>query len=173
MIIVLRELRLDKFLGIFKHLLQVNYLVFLDRAHSEAFSIPRSNFKVRVHRLSFLALIMVVRAVTFITRRSLALASFVVVWMIFLLFPTVTFKAAIFHHAIRVVYLAKLLLIPVRTLLFLILKYVRLSSEILPVVSVNTLFSVVFLIALGAPHSLEMEQIKVSIVFIPLKQIYR
>jgi hypothetical protein len=70
----------------------------------------------------------------------------------------------LFDTAIRIlVYLS--LLIPIRTLNALVVKDMRFSSEILPIMCVHTEFSVVIVLVKWTPHGFEVKHIKIVIIF--------
>lgn len=80
--------------------------------------------------------------------------------------------APVLRPAPVVVGLNKVLCLPVWALLLVVLVAVWLSSKILPVVRVHTNLPIVRSIAVRAPYSLEVEHIKVSILFKLVKQVH-
>jgi hypothetical protein len=91
--------------------------------------------------------------------------------VVFLFFPTVGILASVFVFAALVISLNKILGLPVRTLVLLVFEGVRLPSEVLPVVSVNAVVSCVICITIRTPDSLEMEYVKISVLFEFIQQI--
>jgi hypothetical protein len=88
---------------------------------------------------------------------------FEVVWVVLLLFPTVRILASVFLLAAVCICRNKFLSLPHLTLVFLIIKDMRLSSEVLPVVSIDTNVPWMLCVAVWTPDGLKMEHIEVSI----------
>ena len=90
--------------------------------------------------------------------------------MVLLLLPPVGELAAVLVSAPVSISLDKAFGFPLGTLLFVILEDMRLSSEVLPVMGVDTGVPRVTGITVRTPHRLEMEDVEVSI-FIELVQL--
>lgn len=83
--------------------------------------------------------------------------------MIFLFFPTMRILASVFVLASVSIRLDEILGFPLRALISFVFELVRLSSEVLPVVCVNTSISWMSGVTIRAPDSLKVEDIKVCI----------
>jgi hypothetical protein len=94
---------------------------------------------------------------------SFTLLNLIIIWVIFLFFPAVTAATSVFDYATIFVGLSILLGLPIRTLFLCVVKDVRFAPIILPIMRVNTIFSLMFLIAERAPYSLKPKDVKVSI----------
>ena len=89
--------------------------------------------------------------------------SLILEWMEFLFFPTVRHRTSSLKLAPLFIFSYKGTCLPARTNVpWIIFKYLRLSSEVLPVMSVLT-HSLVVLLIIRAPFSLEVIQIEVRI----------
>lgn len=95
---------------------------------------------------------------------------FVIFRMIFLFLPTMALHASILILAPIFVTRYELSWSPVRTLFFWILIQLRLSSEILPIVSIHTDISQMFAFIVGTPNWFEMKHIEVDVF---LKLVYQ
>lgn len=87
----------------------------------------------------------------------------VVQWVVLLFLPAMRELTPVLMLAPICICLNEVLRLPLRTLLLLILKDMRLSSEVLPVMSVDTGIPGVVCIAVRAPNSLEVEHVEVRI----------
>ena len=103
-----------------------------------------------------------------------ALVHLVVKRMIFLLFPSVRKLASVLKRTSFIICCNEILSYPISTLFFFIVKDMRFSPEVLPVVSIHTELPWELCVTIGAPHSFEMKHIKVSIFhkFVTIKKIY-
>ena len=97
---------------------------------------------------------------------------FIVEGMVFLLFPPMRELAPVFMLTTVCIRLDEILSLPLRALLFLVVKYMRFSPKILPIVSVNTSISGMVGVTVRAPNSLEVEHVKVRVLLEFVKQIY-
>lgn len=101
-------------------------------------------------------------------RTILALAWFRLVYqrMIFKFFPPVTLIAFLSERTAILIVQNEVSRFPMRTRDWIIIRYLRLSSVILPVVGINTECFVVLSKIERTPGSLEMEHVKVVIVLV-------
>ena len=93
--------------------------------------------------------------------------------MIFLFLPSMGELASVFIFASISISLNKMLRFPLWALILLIVKYMGLSSEILPIVSIDTCISSMRSITIRTPYCLKMEHIEVCIFLKFIQQIYR
>lgn len=92
--------------------------------------------------------------------------------MVLLFLPAVRILAPILMLTSICVRLNEILCLPLWTLLSLIVKDMRLSPEVLPVMGVDTSIPGMSCITIGTPDCLKVEQIEVKILFKLIKQIY-
>ena len=117
-----------------------------------------------------ICLTVVVRTVRLLTLESLSASmNLIVKWMIFLLFPTVRKFAPILIFTAICISLNEVLCLPLRTLLSFIVKNMRLSPKILPIMSINTSISRMLSIRIRTPNGFEMEHIKVCRILVFLR----
>jgi hypothetical protein len=81
--------------------------------------------------------------------------------MIFLFFPAMGKFTTILIFAAISVSLHKMLSFPLRALLLFVIENVRLSSEILPIMSIYTCISRMLSVRIWTPNSLEMKHVEV------------
>ena len=91
-----------------------------------------------------------------------------VVWVVLQLFPPMTIAAMVSIYTSFFVIRNFFLRIPSSALLRAVSIQIRLAAEILPVMSVNTAFSIVVTLLIWAPHCFEMKSIEVCISLKPL-----
>lgn len=87
-----------------------------------------------------------------------------VIRMELLLLPAVAAAATVLQLAAILVCLGVLLCLPILALVFTVQVYVRLSSEVLPVVRVDAYVTLMFLVTKWTPHSLEVKHIEICIL---------
>ena len=120
------------------------------------------DLKPLMKRLSSVTLIMIVGTMRLVALLSmLARIKLIVLRMILLLFPTVTLQASVLVWTAIFVVIDKLTRAPIRTLIFMVVVKLRLSPEVLPVVRKDTLVSLVIVLVVGAPNSLEVKHVEV------------
>jgi hypothetical protein len=83
--------------------------------------------------------------------------------MILLLLPAMTRSTSILESTPIVIGEQGFLVVPVRALIFRIIKMMRFTPEVLPIVSIDALFSAMVFVAGRAPHCFEMEHIEISV----------
>ena len=88
-----------------------------------------------------------------------------VVWVVLQLFPPMTIAAIVSIYTSFFVIRNFFLRIPSSALLRAVSIQIRLAAEILPVMSVNTAFSIVVTLLIWAPHCFEMKTIEVCISY--------
>ena len=113
---------------------------------------------------TLLTLAVIVRAVRFFANTPVlyfALVHFVVNWVVLEFFPAMTGPAPVFQSTSVFVSFDVFLGFPGHTLHRLVLILRWLPSEVLPIVSINTLISLVFLITERTPDSFKVEQVKI------------
>lgn len=116
----------------------------------------------------------IVRAVRFFAVGSmLTLFNFEEVWMIFLLLPAMRVQALILIRTPFRVRAYKVVNLPVWTHFARVKERRRPATEVLPVVCINTDFTIVIILSVGAPDSLEVEHVKIHIDLILLYQLDR
>ena len=86
-----------------------------------------------------------------------------VVWVVLQLFPPMTIAAMVSIYTSFFVIRNFFLRIPSSALLSAVRIQIRLAAKILPVMSVNTAFSIVVTLLIWAPHCFEMKTIEVCI----------
>jgi hypothetical protein len=86
--------------------------------------------------------------------------------MIFLFFPSMRILASVFVSATISIGLNKIFRFPLGAILSLIFEDMRLSSKILPVVSIHASISSMRCITIRTPDGLEMKHVKVSPSFV-------
>ena len=153
-------------LGLGQHYSDVLFNVLVADAHGCA-SISRIESEVN-RRLSFFVLTVEVRTMFFTAADvTVALADFEVVWMVLFLLPAVAIYAPVLQVTAVAVSLCLFLCRPESTLLLVrVLIDMRFATVVLPVMCVLTLVTHVApqLIIKGAPDSLEMKHVEVSIL---------
>jgi len=136
-------------------------------------SIFWKELKVLTKRLSSITLIMVVWTVGLSAALSYSTRMYLVVQrMIFLFFPTMRIFTSILMFASVSISLNEILGFPLGTLISLVLKLMRLSSEVLPVMGIHTGISGMSSITIRAPHSFEMENVEICILCEFIKKIH-
>lgn len=106
---------------------------------------------------------MVIGAVRLLTIKALSAGMYLIVkWMILLLFPSMREFAAVLVFATIRICLNEMFGLPLRTLLALIIKHMRLSPEILPVVRIHARISRMLSIRIGTPNCLEVKNVEIS-----------
>lgn len=93
----------------------------------------------------------------------------IVFWMVFLFFPAMTLHAPIFILASIFVTTNEWPRSPIGALVFGVLVKLGLSSEVLPVMCINTYVTLMLTFVIGTPYRFEMEHIE---IYILLKLIY-
>lgn len=113
-------------------------------------------------RLSSVTLIMIVGTMRLVALLSmLARIKLIVLRMILLLFPTMTLQASVLVWTAIFVVIDKLTRAPIRTLIFMVVVKLRLPPEVLPVVRKDTLVSLVIVLVVWAPNSLEVKHVEI------------
>jgi hypothetical protein len=106
---------------------------------------------------------MVIGTVRLLTIKTLSAGMYLVVkWMILLLFPSMREFAAVLIFATISICLYEMFGLPLRTLFALIIKHMRFSPEILPVVRIDARISGVVSIRIGTPNCLEVKNVEIS-----------
>ena len=90
---------------------------------------------------------------------------FVVFWMIFLLLPSMAVLAFVLVWTSILVVVDKRSWTPIWALIFWVDIKLRLSSEILPIVSKHTLVSLMIIFIVRTPNSFEVKHVKVWVFF--------
>lgn len=105
---------------------------------------------------------MIVRAMRFVALFSmLAWVQLIVFRMVLLLFPSVTLHASVFVWAAVFIIINKLSGSPIGTLIFRIDIKLRLSPKILPIMGEYALISLMVVLIVRAPDSLEMKHVEI------------
>ena len=118
-------------------------------------------------RMSFITFLVEIRAVRFLTGLSLpACMHLIVIWMILLLFPAMRKLTSIFIATTFRICMHKVFCFPLRALLSFIFEYMRFSSKILPVMSIDTGISRMRCVTIRAPHCFEMKNIEICRILV-------
>lgn len=100
------------------------------------------------------------------------LLQFKVIWMKFLFLPTVTKRTSVLHATTIFIRSNKVFSMPILAHLHLIIKDRRLSSIVLPVMSIYANISLMIILTIRTPHSFKMKNIEVHIWLKFLNQFY-
>jgi len=126
-------------------------------------TVPRKEFEKWAYWISFIQIRVKVRTMRFRARLSLSASMhFIIMRMIFLLFPSMRELASIFISATICIRLHKMFGFPLGALLPFVFEDMRLPSKILPVVSIDTGISRMGCVTIRAPHSFEVEHVEIG-----------
>jgi hypothetical protein len=105
---------------------------------------------------------MIIRAVRLLTIKTLSAGMYLIVkWMILLLFPSMRELASVLVFATISISLNEMFGLPLRTLFALIIKHMRFSSEILPVMRIDACISGMLSIRIGTPNCLKVKNVEI------------
>jgi hypothetical protein len=105
---------------------------------------------------------MIIRAVRLLTIETLSAGMYLIVkWMILLLFPSMRELASVLVFATIRICLNEMFSLPLRTLFSLIIKHMRFSPEILPVMRIDACISGMLGIRIGTPYCLKVKNVEI------------
>lgn len=147
-----------------KHL-QENRLINLSLTNGTCTSIFWEYLEELVNWLSFISLIMIIRTMSLLTSICSLTASmhFIIIRVILLFFPTMRTLTSIFVFASISISLYKAFCFPLATLVLIIIKDMRLSPKILPVMSIHANISSMGSITIWTPYCFEMKHIEIRV----------
>lgn len=123
-------------------------------------------------RLSSINLIVIIWTVGFCATLSYSTRMYLIIQrMIFLLFPPMRIFTSILMFASVSISLNEILGFPLGTLISFVLKLMRFSSEVLPVMCIHTGISSMCSITIRTPHSFKVENVEVGILCEFIKKI--
>ncbi len=109
---------------------------------------------------------MIIRTVRFFTTISMqALFYFKVVWMKFLLLPSMTIRTFVFIVTAIFIRGYEAFCVPILAHILLVIKNVRLSSVILPIMCIDANISFMIIFSIRTPYCLKMKQVKIHVWF--------